>query len=73
MSYHFKVIMPDLNNIGSETGIETEERYCSSVSQNKEKTWQNLEQNNTKKRCTGFLEKMVAKVVNTMVGGTYKE
>lgn len=69
--------MPKIDdmNVGSETGIETEEHYRSSVSDKIEvdKCNLNLEQTNTTKTEKTFLEKMVEKILNFMDGGFFKE
>jgi len=64
----------DLMNVGSETGIETEEFYSSSISTKiKEDKCEKLEQKPTTKKCTLSLKKMAVRVASIMDGGTFRD
>ena len=60
----------DLMNVGSETGIETEEFYSSSISTKiKEDKCEKLEQKPTTKKCTLSLKKL--QIINTDIENVF--
>ena len=63
--------MPHKIEIGSETGIEADERYCLSASTLEEEWQQELARKIMKKSETNFLKRMVEKVLNIMGGGIF--